>query len=221
MSLLLLIRHAVTEQTGTILYGRTPGLSLSPRGRDQAQALARLLAPLPVSAIHSSPLERCMETAAPLAAAKGLEVLTSGDLLEGDTGEWTGRRLSDLRRTKEWRTVTTTPSQFRYPGGESFPEFQARILGAVRRIVEAHPEDVVAVVSHGDGILLTLAHYAGVHLDLFPRIVVSPASVSVVSVPSGSGPPMVLRVNETGTMEDLVPRPARRARKGRVGNLGR
>jgi probable phosphomutase (TIGR03848 family) len=212
VSLLLLIRHAVTDQTGTVLYGRTPGLSLSATGREQAQALAGRLAPFPIEAIYSSPLERCLETANPLAESKGVEIQTSEALLEGDTGEWTGRKLSDLRRTREWRTVTTTPSQFRYPGGESFPEFQTRMLGETRRIAEAHPDGVVAVVSHGDNIRLVLAHYAGAHLDLFFRTVVYPASASAVSVPPGGGVPYVLRVNETGTMEDLVPRRRRRLR---------
>ncbi|MEX1047491.1 MAG: MSMEG_4193 family putative phosphomutase [Actinomycetota bacterium] len=202
MSLLLLIRHALADGTGKKLTGWTPGVHLSRSGARQAEALAGRLESLPVAAVYSSPLERCLETARPLAASKGLRIRSSKDLGEVDYGEWTGRPLSRLSKTKLWRTVQTHPATARFPGGESLLEVQQRATNEAERIAGAHPNELVVLVTHGDVIRLLLAHFAGVHTDLFQRIIVGPASVSAVAV--GNEVPRILRTNDTGDLADLA-----------------
>ena len=209
MPLLLLVRHALTDATGRRLVGWAPGVHLSERGRTQAQALVERLAPVPLAAVYSSPLERCLETAEPVAADRGLPVRVAEDLGEVRFGDWTGRPIGQLARTRLWRRIQEVPSGVRFPGGESFLETQDRAARAVASIAAAHPERVVAVVSHADVIKLLIAHFAGIHIDHFQRLVVSPASVTAIA--QGSGAPRVLRVNDTGGLADLVPRkPGRR-----------
>ncbi|MBI4260452.1 MAG: histidine phosphatase family protein [Actinobacteria bacterium] len=212
--LLLLIRHALTPSTGRVLYGRSEGVGLSPAGLEQAERLAERLRPLPIGAIYSSPLERALQTAAPLAAGRGIRVVRRDALMESDAGTWTGRRLSDVRRTRAWRTVQRSPSRFRFPGGERLVEVGERAVAEVERIAELHPGGVVAVVSHADPIRLVLAHLAGAHVDHFQRIVVHPASVSAALLLPGD-PPRILRVNDPGTLDDLVPGPAGGRRPGK------
>lgn len=212
MALLLLIRHGLTDSTGKRLYGWTPGVHLSDRGREQAERLAERLAGVPIRAIYSSPLERCTETAEPLAAATGVEVQVHDDLGEVRYGTWTGRPLAQLARTKLWRTVQHVPSRARFPGGESLLEVQGRAVRATDRILASHPKGTAAVFSHGDVIRLLLAHFIGVHPDLFQRLIVDPGSVSVVS--AGDGIPRIIKMNDTGGLADLVPRKTARARAG-------
>ena len=206
VSLLLLVRHALTDATGKRLTGWEPGVHLSAAGERQAEALAERLAPIPVSAIYSSPLERCRETAKPFASDARLSVRVKPALGELRFGDWTGRSLRQLSRTKLWRVVQATPSLARFPEGESIPEAQARAVAEVERIARKHPKEIVAVFSHADVIKLVLAWFTGVHVDLFQRLSVSPASVSAVAI--GSGPPRILRVNDTGDLGDLAPAPA-------------
>ena len=144
--------------------------------------LVERLAPVRIAALYSSPLERCRETAEPLAAARRLEVRDTEDIGEVRYGEWTGRTLAQLSKTRLWRSVQATPSTVRFPGGETLLEVQQRAVRQAADIATAHPRGVVAVVSHGDVIRLLLAHFAGLHVDLFQRLVVSPASVSVATV---------------------------------------
>lgn len=212
MSILLLVRHGLTDATGKRLMGWTPGVHLSDTGRDQADRLAGRLMPLPIRAIYSSPLERCMETASPLAASKRLDVGVRDDLGEVQYGSWTGRHVAQLARTKLWRRVQQTPSHARFPGGESLLEVQDRAVREADRIIASHPKGIVAIVSHGDVIRLLLAHYTGVHPDLFQRLIVEPASVSAVV--AGNGIPRILKVNDTGDLSDLLPvtRPTGKAR---------
>jgi probable phosphomutase (TIGR03848 family) len=210
MAVLVLVRHAVTDQTGNRLYGRRPGVHLSARGRDQSDKVARRLAGLPITAVYSSPLERCMETAEPIADALGLRVEQEAGIIEADTGAWTGRTYAQVGRTRLWRRMLAMPSTARLPGGESATEVQARTVRALDAITERHPNDSVVVVSHGDPIRMAVAHYAGLHLDLFQRLEVAPASVSMVAT-GEQGPPRLLRLNDTGSL-DL---PGRRG--GRMG----
>ncbi len=171
MPLLLLIRHALTDATGRSLVGWTPGVHLSEPGRGPARALAERLAPVPFAAVYSSPLERCLETAEPLAAQRRIHVTPAEDLGEVRYGDWTGRSLAQLARTRLWKTVQSAPSNARFPGGESLLEVQDRAAREVGRIAATHPRGVVAAFSHGDVIRLVLAHFAGVHVDLFQRLV--------------------------------------------------
>ena len=195
MTTVFLIRHGLTEHTGTRLYGRTPGLHLSERGREQAEHLAERFTGVRLAAIYSSPLERCRETAAPMAAASGLRVVLRHDLVEMDAGSWTNRTLAAVSRTKLWQQIQHTPSHAAFPDGESFATANARLVRALVEIAGPHPRGSVAVVSHSDTIRMLLAHVSGAHLDLFQRMIVDTASVSVVAV--GSGAPRLLLANDT------------------------
>jgi probable phosphoglycerate mutase len=213
MTLLLLIRHALTETTGKRLSGQAPGIHLSERGRQQAAALAERLRSLPLAAVYTSPLERCTETAEPLGRARRLEVQTLPALLEVEYGRWTGRPLAQLARTSLWKRVQQAPSSVRFPDGETLEEVQTRAVSALVQLAGRHPRSVVAAVTHAEVIRLALAHFAGVHIDLFQRMVVHPASISAVAVADGM--PRIIRVNDTGTVDDLIPRPRRRSGTGR------
>jgi probable phosphomutase (TIGR03848 family) len=213
MRLLLLLRHAVTEHTGARLSGWTPGLHLSEAGREQAEALAGRLGPVPLDAVYASPLERCQETAAVVAGAKGLKLETLEDVGEVRYGDWTGRTIKELGREPLWKVVQATPSAARFPEGESLFEMQARAVLATERLREAHPKQTVAVCSHADVIKALVCHYLGMHLDLFQRVVVSPASLTAIAF----GPaPYLVRLNDTGGNADLAPpkRPRRRRTRG-------
>ena len=210
-TLVLLIRHALTDTAGKRLTGWNRGIHLNERGREQADRIAERLRPLPIRAVYSSTLERCVETAGPLAAAKGLDVRGLDSLRDVDYGQWSGRNLAPLRRTKLWSRLTTVPADTRFPGGETLREVQNRMVAEVSDIVERHPRSMVAVFSHADPIKLVLAHFLGVPVDLFWRIVCNPGSVSAVG--AGGGPPHVLKVNDTGDLGDLAPpRPPKRGR---------
>ena len=195
--LVLFVRHGQTPTTGAVLPGRAPGLHLAPEGVEQAQRVADRLAELGrVNAVYASPMERAVETAAPIARACGLRIRKNTGLIECDFGRWTGRKLKNLSRRKEWATVQRHPSGFRFPGGESFAEMQARALDAVSTITTRHSGETVVVVSHADIIKAVAAAAAGTPLDLFQRIVISPCSVTAIAYrPSG---PILLTVNNTG-----------------------
>jgi probable phosphomutase (TIGR03848 family) len=209
MTLLVLIRHGVTAATDSgVLGGWTPGVHLTDRGREQAERLAERLAGVPIDSVYSSPLERCRETAAPLAAARNLRIQARSDLGEVRYGSWTGRSVKLLARTSLWKVVHQVPSRARFPDGESLLEVQQRMVQELERIARAHPKHIVAVCSHGDPILLALAHFAGMHTDLYHRISVDTASVSVLAL--GDGMPRILKLNDTGDLSALSP--ARRSR---------
>jgi probable phosphomutase (TIGR03848 family) len=196
-TLVVMVRHGQTSSTGTVLPGRAKGLDLADAGRSQADAAARRIATLKnVTAVYASPLERTRQTAAPIAKALGLRVRIAKGLLECEFGEWTGRKLAELNKLPEWKTVQSAPSQFRFPGGESFVEMQLRIVGQIEQLVAAHPGQTIVCVSHADPIKAAVAHYSGIHLDLFQRTVISPCSITPVLL--GMGAPVVLAVNSTG-----------------------
>ena len=187
---LLLIRHATNDWVGKRLAGWTPGVHLNDEGRAQAVALARRLAVIPLDAIYCSPLERTLETAEPLAAAHGLNIEIREALGESRIGDWTGRTLEELQKEDLWAVVQAYPGGVRFPGGESMHETQARMVAALDAIRGAHPGQTVAVVSHSDPIKLAVAYYAGLPLDLFQRLVISPASVTALAF-SRFGPRLV------------------------------
>jgi probable phosphomutase (TIGR03848 family) len=204
MTLLLLARHAVTDVTGKRLSGSLPGIHLSEAGRAQAEALAERLRPIRLTDILASPLERCVETAEPIALSRRLEVEVLADLEEVGYGRWAGRQLEPLTRTKLWRRIQLLPSSVEFPGGETLVGAQRRAVAALDTLAMRRPRGVVLVVSHADIIRLALAHYTGVHIDLFQRFTVSPASVSAVVL--GDRIPRILRINDTGTLADLAGR---------------
>lgn len=184
MPIIILIRHGENDFVKKArMAGRLPGVHLNDRGKAQAQALAEKLADAPIKAIYSSPLERALETAAPLAEALKLEILIRPGLIETDIGEWTGLSLKSLRRLKVWRTVQAAPSLFRFPGGESFAETQHRVCQEIEAICAEHePKDLIACVTHADPIKLATAYYLGLPLDHFQRLTVAPASITVLSI---------------------------------------
>jgi len=204
-TLVLFVRHGRTPTTGTTLPGRAPGLHLSDEGIGQAEAVATNLAAavstMPggvVAAVYSSPMERTRETAAPIARALRLRVRTAPGLIECDFGDWTGRRLKELSRLKAWRSVQRQPSTFRFPGGESFAEMQARITSQVADLVAAHPGETIVCVSHADPIKVALSSSLGSPLDMFQRLVIGPCSVSAVL--HSDDHPVVLSLNGNGAV---------------------
>ena len=201
----LLVRHGRTASTGKILPGRAPGLHLSATGQREASVAAQRIAALSKSpaALYVSPLERTRETARPIAAALGLRPRLTKGLLECDFGDWTGRTLSSLRRLPEWRAVQNSPSTFRFPNGESFTEMQLRMWTTLEKIVLAHPNEMVVVVSHADPIKAAVTYAQGVPLDLFQRTVISTCSVSALAFTGST--PIVLSVNSTSSLQELTP----------------
>lgn len=185
MPLLLLIRHGENDfvKTGK-LAGRIPGVHLNERGQKQAQALGEALADIPIKAVYSSPLERAMETAAPVAAYHKLEIIQEPDLMDTDIGKWQGKSVRVLSLTKVWKIVQHSPSRFRFPEGESFPEAQTRYVNVIERIVQKHnkPKDIIAVVFHADPIKLVVSHLLGLPLDHFQRLSCDTGSVTVLHI---------------------------------------
>ncbi|RKS73369.1 putative phosphoglycerate mutase [Actinomadura pelletieri DSM 43383] len=212
--MLLLVRHGLTAMTGPVLAGWTPGVSLDDRGRAQVTAVAARLAPVPLAALVTSPLDRCVETAAAVATGRAVEVDTDERFGEVRYGDWTGRPLKELAEDPLWRVVQNHPSAVRFPGedGESLAAAQHRAVTAVRdwnaRIAAGHgPDAVYAVCSHGDIIKAIVADALGVHLDQFQRIQVDPASITAIRYTETR--PFVVRVNDTGgDVAGLVPEPS-------------
>ncbi len=204
-TLVLLVRHGQTPTTGKLLPGRAPGLHLADSGKEQAQRAAdRIAALTKVDAIYASPLERARETAAPIAAARGLKVGIDKGLLECEFGDWTGAELKHLMKLPEWNTVQRAPSTFRFPNGESFTEMQTRMVSTIDRLRARHPGGTVVCVSHADPIKAAVAHAMGTHIDLFQRIVISTCSITAIAY--GMGAPVVLTVNSTGgSLAELRP----------------
>lgn len=191
---ILLIRHAETPTTGKVLPGRAAGLGLSDKGIAQAEARAADIASKhQIAAIYSSPMERAQQTAAPIGVAAKRKVRIHEGLNECDFGRWTGRRLKALYKLPAWRTVQRTPSNFRFPEGESFLEMQSRVVAALNELARAHRGKTVVAVSHADTIKAAVAHALGMHLDMFQRLTVSPASQTVLQL--GGGAPVVISVN--------------------------
>ncbi len=213
VTLVLLVRHGLTATTGTVLTGRTPGISLDDRGRAQAAALAARLAPVPLDAIISSPLDRCRQTADALAAARSgeLPVVTDDERLsECKYGDWTGKPLKVLAKDPLWRVVQAHPSAVTFPGkdGESMLDMQHRAVSAVRDWNDALGKDAAYVIcSHGDVIKAVIADSLGLHLDLSQRIQVDPCSLTVIRYTPLR--PFLIRMNDSGGgTADLERRPA-------------
>lgn len=216
MATILFVRHGENDWVKKHrLAGWIPGVHLNENGRQQAADAATRLADLPIAAIYSSPVTRCMETAAALAEVHDLPITELEDVGEVRYGDWEGKKIRRLARLPLWRVVQFFPSRMRFPNGEALREVQFRAVQALERLSEQHGDDYVVVVSHADLIKLVLAHYLGVHIDLFQRIVVSPASVSVLALPD-NGMVRVVRVNDDGPMKapppDKRPSSARKRR---------
>ena len=199
----LLIRHGRTSaNTAGVLAGRSSGVELDDLGHQQVQALGERIAGVPLVALVSSPLRRCRQTSQALLGARtdGLDLTVEQGLTECGYGDWTGKSLRELAKEDLWKTVQTQPSAVRFPGGESMTEMSSRVVQTVRRwdakIAAEHGDDAVwAAVSHGDPIKAILADALGLHLDSFQRIMVDPASLSVIRYTSTR--PYVVTTNST------------------------
>ncbi len=188
-----LVRHGVTDHTGHKLTGWMPDVHLTELGVVQAEAVAEFLSDVRLAAVYSSPIERTMETAVAIARRQNLKVRRRRRLGEIQFGRWTNRSFGTLRRTKLWARVQRFPSGVRFPGGETFIEVQRRAIEELEALKEAHPKQAVCCVSHADVIRLIAGHYLGVHIDLFQRIDIGPASTTVIAI--GDSGPRVLSVN--------------------------
>ncbi|MGE5291670.1 MAG: MSMEG_4193 family putative phosphomutase [Micromonosporaceae bacterium] len=203
MTTVLLVRHGLTMLTGPVLAGWTPGVDLDDRGRAQAEALAGRLAQIPLDSVVTSPLERCVQTAAAIAAARDGHAPTAVHVDErvGECryGDWTGKRIKKLARDPLWRVVQAHPSGTRFPGpeGETLADMQHRAVGAVRDWNARLGRDACYVIcSHGDVIKAIVADSLGVHLDMFQRIQVDPCSLTVIRYTDLR--PFLIRLNDTG-----------------------
>jgi probable phosphomutase (TIGR03848 family) len=208
----VLVRHGLTHLTGPVLAGWTPGLHLDERGTAQAKAVAERLRPVPLTAIVSSPLDRCLDTAGHIAEGRELELQVEERLGECRYGDWTGRPLKELAKDPLWKVVQNHPSAVVFPGpeGEPLRETQNRAVAAVRDWnARLGPDATWLACSHGDVIKAIVADAMGLHLDQFQRIAIDPCSVTVIRYTELR--PFVARVNDTGGgVADLVP-----AKKGR------
>lgn len=217
---MILVRHGrTTANASGTLAGRLPGVKLDERGVEQARAAGERIAPVPLALAVTSPMERCQQTLSEILEGRSElpPVVVEAGVSECDYGEWQGEKLTTLARRKLWKTVQTQPSAVTFPGGESMPTMQARGVEAVRRhdaaVTAAHGDAAVWLcVSHGDLIKAILADALGMHLDLFQRLHVDPASISVIRY--GEGRPMVLATNtHAGDLSWLAPPAAKKGRK--------
>ena len=198
MTLLYLIRHGHNDHLSQgKLAGRASGVHLSEEGIAQAQRLAETLKHVRLTAVYASPLERAKETAAPIAEAQKLAVKVHEGLNEIDYGSWQGKTLKALRRRKAWPVIQLRPGLARFPDGETFTEAQIRIVSALDDIRKAHPRKNNRVVCcfHSDPIKLAVAHYIGLHLDMFQRLSIAPGSITVLKLQDRDG--RLLRMNDT------------------------
>ena len=204
MSTLVLVRHASTAETGRSLSGRLPGIPLSEQGREEARVLAERLSGVAFTRIASSPIQRCLETLEPIlrtrtaGVAARPEIEIDERLTEVDYGDWSGRELKSLVKEPLWATVQRQPSAMRFPKGEALSAAAARGVAAVReRSAALDGDDVWLAASHGDLIKAIVADALGTPLDLFQRISIDPASITVIR--HGGERPTVVRVNDSGT----------------------
>jgi broad specificity phosphatase PhoE len=196
MTRILLIRHAMTNTAGKLLSGRMPGIHLNAEGIKQAAALAERLHGLNIAAIYCSPLERATETAMPLANLLQTKPICANDFNEIDFGEWTGRSIADLQDDAVFRQFNMFRSGTPVPGGEWISEAQLRITKGIKDLCIRHPGETVAIFSHADLVKAAIIYYAGMPVDFYHRIEISPASVSILEMFEEM--PRIITLNNTG-----------------------
>jgi probable phosphomutase (TIGR03848 family) len=198
----ILLRHGrSTSNTAHVLAGRSEGVDLDDKGRQQAVEVIDRIGELPIRAVVSSPLLRCRRTVEPLAESLGVAPIVDERFSEVDYGEWTGRKIADLAKEPLWAVVQAQPSAAVFPGGEGLAQVQARAVAAARdhdaRLAEQHGGDALWVAcTHGDVIKALVADALALHLDGFQRVTADPASMSVIRYTRLR--PFVLHVNHTG-----------------------
>lgn len=197
MPKIVLIRHAhSTANAAGVLSGRLPGVHLSKVGQEQAKRLAERLGKLTISEVHVSPMERCSETLEPwiIKYGKNVTVVTDKNLVEVDYGKWSGKKLAVLSRAKLWRKIQSQPSSVTFPEGESLAQMQVRAMQSVHNFFDTDLE-LMIMVSHGDVIKAIVASALGMHLDDFQRIVIDPASITILE--SHGGAIRLTRLNDS------------------------
>lgn len=203
MTYILLIRHAVNDfvKTGK-LAGRTPGVHLNDDGKAQAEALGARLADMKLHQIISSPLDRTQETAQAVQKHHPhLEIQTNEQIGEVDYGDWQGAKIASLRHRKMWSVIQEYPTRAYFPNGEAMRDVQVRAVNEIERLAREFPQDTIAIFSHADLIKMVVAHYLGMHLDVFQRIVISPASITGIQL--GHSRPFITVVNDTAHVQEL------------------
>jgi len=201
MTKIILVRHGENEWVKQHrLAGWLPEVHLNENGRLQAADAAERLAHLSIAAVYSSPVERWMETAVYIADSHKLPIQQVEAIGEVRYGKWEGKKIEKLAKKPLWKTVQHYPSRMRFPKGETLRGVQSRAVDALEKLSEQHVDETIVVVSHADLIKLVVAHYLGTHIDLFQRIIISPASVSVLSLLANGGM-RVVRVNDNGRLQ--------------------
>ena len=188
MARIVLLRHAHSvANEKNLLAGRTPGISLSKTGKEQAKDLIARLGATQFDEITISPLQRCRETIDPWLATTGAKtpIVVDDSVSEVDYGSWSGKTLASLRRKSQWKVVQDFPSQMIFPEGESLLEMQGRALSGFYRLNAVKGKGPRLLVSHGDVIKSIVAHCLGMHLDQFQRLVIEPASLTIIDTDSG------------------------------------
>lgn len=212
---LVLIRHAHSQSNASgVLSGRLPNVHLSEKGIKQSQQLSERLGNFAVAQLRVSPMERCFETISPwlndvvLKNSPDFEPIIDPSLNEVDYGDWSGKKLITLARKKEWRTVQESPSRMYFPGGEGIAQMQSRAMSVVHELAKLPDSKTAVIVSHGDVIKSIVASALGTHLDEFQRIIIDPASVSVLDY-SGIKPRVLLLNDTRAVVTDLLQAPKR------------
>jgi probable phosphoglycerate mutase len=226
MKRIILVRHGQNSMVGKRLAGWLPDVHLNEAGQAQATALAERLAPEKgkIHALYSSPVDRTMETARPLAEVLDLDIQTLEGVGEVRYGEWEGQSIEELAKLDEWKVVQAFPSAMQFPGGERMRDVQMRAVVAIEEVASRLEKDQSAIiVSHADVIKAVTAHYAGIHYDLFQRLVISPTSLTIIGLTPYA--PRILCVNDTAHVppgEDpemkAADQPAKEAQEGTQSN---
>jgi probable phosphomutase (TIGR03848 family) len=188
MSRIVLLRHAhSTANSKNILAGRTPGIVLSHKGEEQSMSLVERIGATSFDAVVVSPMQRCLQTVTPWleVEGRGIRPVVDEGFSEVDYGDWTGKSLSVLRRKKLWSVVQDRPSQMVFPGGESLLAMQARAITSFYRVDKLKGKKPRLVVSHGDVIKSIVAHVLGMHLDQFQKLIIDPASFTIIETDNG------------------------------------
>jgi broad specificity phosphatase PhoE len=199
MSLFYLIRHGEHDWLKRGIAGRVPEVHLNAVGREQAEELALRLKGIRFDGIFSSPMERAVETAEPLAKDLGLELQIAPEITELDFGEWNGKTFEELNRDARWAKWNRERSTYRIPGGESMSEVQGRVVGFMTRLHEEKRDGTFALFSHGDAIRAGLCYWLGMPMDLLPRLHMDTASVSILKLDEGG--PQIVVVNHRGALQ--------------------
>jgi probable phosphomutase (TIGR03848 family) len=207
MSTIIFLRHGHSAANATdTLTGHLPGIGLSSTGKKQALALVERIGKNRIDYLHVSPIERCQLTIDPWLRSKNSSSLLSMEIRDGlseiDFGDWSGKKLSSLRRNPLWKDVQHHPSSVTFPGGESFRKAQKRAVAAVEQIVSMKGDKTHLVVSHSDTIKLVLVHHLGMKLDDFQKLNISPASFSILRTHKGSS--SILAINNSQSLTEIL-----------------